>query len=130
MVTLEDLKGELSERAYRMLTQGDDAVAQRALDRARVWVVAQFVRCGATPDFENEIVREALLKRALYELYSFRENERVARDKKEDARELLEGLLGECVEEGEGRGGFRPVAVRVREGDLSPLAQEFSRGQR
>lgn len=126
MVTLEDLKRELSERDYRMLTGGDDAVAERALTKARIWVVSQFKRCGTTPDFEDEIVREAVLKRALYELYSYAENEKVARDKKEDARELLEGVLGDCVGGEEGGESYRPVAVSVKEGSLSPLAQEFA----
>ena len=125
MVTLEDLERELSDRDFRILTGGDDAVAERALAKARIWAVSQFKRCGATPDFEDEIVREAVLKRALYELYSFKENEKVARDKKEDARELLEGMLGDCIGGEEGGKGYRPVAVSVKRGGLSPLAQEF-----
>ncbi|RUM88399.1 MAG: hypothetical protein DSZ24_03785 [Thermodesulfatator sp.] len=126
-VTLEELKAELSPRIYRVLTDGEDAVAERALVKARAWVVAQYKRCGREPDLEDEIVREAVLKRALYELYSYAENEKVARDKKEDARELLEGVLGDCVEGEEGEGVRTTAAARVKPGKLSPLAQEMGR---
>jgi hypothetical protein len=125
-ITIEDLKRELSERDYRMLTSGDDAVAERAISKARVWVIARFKRCGEKPDFEDEIVREALLKRALYELYSYAENEKTAQDKKEDADDLLKGVLGDCAG-GKEEEGYEPVAVSVRPGEPSGLAKEFEK---
>ena len=36
---------------------------------------------------------EVVLKRALYELYAYAENEMIARDKRDDAYELLKGWL-------------------------------------
>jgi len=123
MLTVEDLKKELSERDYRMLTDGDDAVAERALAKARAWVTARFRKCGMEPDFEDELVKEAILKRALYELYSFAENEKVAADKKQDAEDLLEGVLGDCAEDL--KNDYQPVAAKVFPGTLSPIAKEF-----
>ena len=122
MVTIEDLKKELSERDYRMLTDGDDAVAERALAKARVWVTARFKKCGKEVDYEDELIKEAILKRALYELYSFAENEKVAADKKEDAEDLLEGVLGDCADSQE---KYRPVAAKVAAGEPTPLAKDY-----
>ncbi len=122
MITVEDLKKEISERDYRMLTEGDDEVAVRAIDKAEKWVIARFRKCGKTMNPEDELVQQAILKRALYELYSYKENEKVAADKKEDAEDILEGVLGDCVEEK----NYKPVAVSVNQGNLTPLAQEFS----
>jgi len=99
MVTIDELKKELTSYNYEMLTQGDDSVAQRALDKAVIWVKARFAKCGKEPDFENQLVKEAVLKRALYELYSYAEQEEKAKDKKEDASHLLEGLIGNCAKD-------------------------------
>ena len=38
------------------------------------------------------------MKRALYELYSYAENEAVARDKAEDAMELLKAYYGNAID--------------------------------
>ncbi len=101
MVTVEELKRELSPTQYRMLTQDDDSVAERAIEKAKVWVESRFAKCGKSVDWELSYVQEALLKRALYELYAYGEQEEVARDKKEDAEVLLEAVLGDCAGEGE-----------------------------
>jgi hypothetical protein len=97
MVTVEDLKGDVGENAYRMLTNDDDTVAQRAIEKAIIWVKAKFAKCGKEPDFNSEFVLEAILKRAAYELWSMSEAEGKAEDKKEDAEVLLEAVLGGCA---------------------------------
>jgi len=129
MITVDELKKELNERNYRMLTGGDDAVAERALIKAKAWIVARFKKCGREVDFEDELVREAVLKRALYELYSFSENEKIASDKKEDAEDLLEGLLGDCAKEFEGRYAYekkyQPVAAKVSSSEPTPITKEY-----
>ena len=109
MVTVDDLKGELSPYQYQMLTQNDDSVAERAIEKAKVWIEAKFAKCGQEVDWELSFVQEALLKRALYELYSYAEQEEKARDKKEDAEVLLEAVLGDCASDA--GGAPFPVAV-------------------
>ncbi|WP_456436956.1 hypothetical protein [Desulfurobacterium sp.] len=102
MITVDDLKAELTSYNYQMLTQNDDSIAQRAIEKADIWVKAKFAKCGKEPDFEDSLVKEATLKRALYELYSWAEQEEKAKDKKEDAEALLEGIIGSCAKEGSG----------------------------
>lgn len=89
MVTLEELKAEFKTHAYNMLTGGNDAVATRALERSRVWLTARLTEVGLSPDEEDAVVREIILKYAAYELHSFAEQEAVAKDKKDDALELI-----------------------------------------
>lgn len=103
MITVTDLKNELTDRNYRMLTQGDDTIAERAISKAKSWVTAKFRRYGEDPDWGNDIVREATLKRSLYELYSYAENEKVAEDKRQDAIDLLGGILGKGSDGESGR---------------------------
>lgn len=93
-ITITEIKAELTERNYRMLTQGDDSIAERAITKAKGWVLSRFRSYGGDPDWEDEIVREATIKRALYELYAYAENEKVAADKRQDAIDLLGGILG------------------------------------
>lgn len=100
MLTINDLKNELTERNYRMLTQGDDSIGERAIAKAKGWVLSRFRAYGDDPNWDDEIVREATLKRALYELYSYAENEKVAADKRQDAMDLLGGVLGRASDEG------------------------------
>jgi hypothetical protein len=112
MLSINDLKAELPPYQYQMLTQNDDSVAERAIEKAVVWIKARFAKCGKTPDFDDPTVKEATLKRALYELYSYAEQEEKAKDKKEDAEILLEGVLGSCaLESGNPAAPF--VAVKV-----------------
>jgi len=115
MLTVEDLKKELGDYTFEILTQGDQSVAIRAIEKAKVWVLSRFARCGKEANLEDEIVKTAWLERALYELYALREQEEKAKDKKENAEDLLSGLLGNCV--GEKEGSKFPFAV-VREGRL------------
>ena len=122
MLTVEDLRRELPEEVYQDLTRGDDTIAERALARAEVWIVSQFTREGMTPDFEDQIVREAWLKRALYELYCFVDRPDLAEAYREDARDLLSAFLGK---EGEKGGEEKVVAVKVRSGEPTGLAREF-----
>lgn len=97
-VTYEDLKKELTDYNYKVLTGGDDSVASRCIEKATIWAKAKVIQAAGTFDATTTINREIVLKRALYELYAFAENEEVARDKKEDAFELLKAAYGNAVD--------------------------------
>lgn len=97
-LTVSDLKSELKQYNYNMLTDGDDSVAERALHRALIWAKAKVIAASGSFDPDTEINREIVLKRALYELYSHAENEAVASDKREDALELLRAAYGPGVD--------------------------------
>ena len=98
MITVENLKGELKDYNYKMLTGGDDSVASRAIEKAVIWAKAKVIVVAGVFNPDTEINRELVLKRALYELYSYAENEAVAQDKKEDALELLKAAYGSSVD--------------------------------
>ncbi len=93
-LTIEDLKAELPEQDYDTLTLGEDVVAVRSLIKAKTWVKGMIQSTGNEYDEENEIVREAVLKRALYELFSFVGKESRAREKAEDCELLIESAFG------------------------------------
>lgn len=107
-VTLQDLKNDLKEYAYKTLTGGDDNAGELALKKARTWFKGKLAPCRIPLDEEDETNRQILLARAQYELYAFAQNEEVARDKREDAMELLRSVYGPCVDgTGYERGGER-----------------------
>ncbi|MGD1832502.1 MAG: hypothetical protein ACPKOP_04065 [Sphaerochaetaceae bacterium] len=97
-LSVADLKAELQDYNYQMLTGGDDDVASRALAKAVIWAKAKVIAVNGTFDPDTEINRELVLKRALYELYSYAENEAVARDKRDDAFELLKAAYGSGID--------------------------------
>ncbi|OHD80486.1 MAG: hypothetical protein A3J97_10695 [Spirochaetes bacterium RIFOXYC1_FULL_54_7] len=100
-MTYDDLKNELSEYQYAALTGGDDAVATRCIERAQIWIKAKATKAGialADIDWTDDIIDQALLNRALYEMYSRGENENIAKDKKANAVELLRSQWGAAVD--------------------------------
>ncbi len=96
-VTLTDLKAELKSNAYAMLTGGDDAVGERALEKSRIWLKARLTEIGIEPDESDTVIQQIVLKRALYELYSYAEQESVAADKRDDALELIGGYINRAA---------------------------------
>lgn len=97
-VTADDLVKEVKGYNWDLLTDGNPEVAERSLDKARIWLRAKMIAAKGAYNEEDEIQRLILLKRALYELYSYAEQEAVAEDKKEDAMELLKAYLGSSVD--------------------------------
>lgn len=98
MITTDYLKTQIKGYNFETLTGGDDSVADECIRKAEVWVRAKLRKCGVEPDFTDEIDKESLTKRALYELYSFAENEDIAKDKKQDAYDLLRAKYGNCID--------------------------------
>jgi hypothetical protein len=97
MISVEDLKAQLKEYNYNALCDSDDDVALRCIENAVVYIKAKLKNCTSEVDFEDDVVRQALIKRALYELYAYAENEQLADDKKQAAIEILRGYFGDCV---------------------------------
>lgn len=97
-ISVQDLKDEIKDYNFSVLTGGDDRVAERAIDKAEIWARAKIIQARGIWDENDEILRLAVIKRALYELYSVAENEAVAADKKEDAMELLRARYGNAVD--------------------------------
>lgn len=97
IISAEDLKKEIKDYNYKVLTSGDDSIAERCIEKAEIWARAKVIATKATFE-DNDINRQIVKKQALYELYSYAENEEVARDKKEDAIELLRAAYGNAID--------------------------------
>lgn len=97
-ITVDELRQDIRDYNFEVLTGGDDQVAERAIEKAEVWARAKIIQARGTWDENDEMLRLAIIKRALYELYSAAENEAVAQDKKEDAMELLRARFGNAVD--------------------------------
>lgn len=97
MITVDDLKSELKDYSWDMLTEGDATVGDKALDTARIWIRARLYSVGIEydPALEDtdEVVRQIVLYYALYRLYAYAEQESMASDKKAGAVELMSAYL-------------------------------------
>jgi hypothetical protein len=108
-VTLDDCKAllptpqewYLEDQILDTITGGNTLLLRTAGEEAARWLFAALVRCRATvaewTDDEREILRAAVHKRAVYELYSRSEVEASANDRRADATALLVALLGDCA---------------------------------
>lgn len=123
-LTIEDLKAELPEQDYDTLTLGEDVVAVRSLIKAKTWVKGMIQSTGNEYDEENEIVREAVLKRALYELFSFVGKESRAREKAEDCELLIESAFGPILKKDDTNANG-PVVGCMRNCRVNPLERSL-----
>lgn len=122
MINVDELKKELKNYNLDNLTGGDNDVVERSLDNATVYIKAKLKNCGVEPDFTDEVVRLALKKRFLYELYSYAENEEIAKDKKDDAIEILQSYFGSCVK------GDTQTTTQQENKTLSPPVVSLTKG--
>ena len=56
-ISVQDLKDEIKDYNYEVLTGGDDTVAQRCIDKAEVWAKAKLIQAKAVYDEADEILR-------------------------------------------------------------------------
>jgi hypothetical protein len=94
MVTVEDVKKDITPQDFLTLTIGDEANAERAIEKAVVWTRGKILSTGNGFDPDNEVVKQVIVTRALYELYFFVGYPEKARTKEEDARDLIESYYG------------------------------------
>jgi len=113
MLSWQDLKAEVPEEVWSAVTQGDDALGDRFLDKARAWFLAMVAPCGIDEiDETDEVTKRILLCRALYELYAFVNKETLAAAKYEDAREMLRAKFGPCVGSNKKESGLPVGAIK------------------
>jgi hypothetical protein len=94
VVSVEELKRDVTPQDYLTLTLGDDANAERAIEKAVIWTKGKILSTGNAFDEDNEAARQAVVTRALYELYFFVGYPEKARSKEEDAADLIESYFG------------------------------------
>jgi hypothetical protein len=93
-ITVDDLKNELNPDDYRTASYADDEVAKRAIDKAVIWVYGKVASTGNTYDEADQVIKNIVLKRAVYELFSYIGNENRAKANEQDAADLIETYFG------------------------------------
>ena len=94
MVTVDDIRRDITPQDYLTLTLGDDANAERAVEKAAIWAKGKILSTGNAFDPDNEVVQQIIVTRALYELWFFVGYPDRARAKEEDAADLIESYFG------------------------------------
>ena len=120
LVTVRDMHRAMDKQVLTTLTMGDDVLLQEAVKSACRWAFSAILRCGSvgrgfTAD-RAAVLGAAVQKMAVYELYARSEVEAGAADKRDDAKAMLKGLLGDCVDT-DGRPKPFVGAVRVSASD-------------
>jgi hypothetical protein len=93
-VTVGDVQRDITPQDYLTLTLGDSANAERAIEKAVIWAKGKILSTGNPFDEDNEVVKQIVVTRALYELYFFVGYPDKARSKEEDAADLIESYFG------------------------------------
>lgn len=95
--TPQDVKSSLPPTLRSRAEADDPGVFADATQKAIIWVRSRHEMAGVGPvDWDSDLVSEAALEYAKYAVHAARENESVAADKKENAREFLQPLVGEA----------------------------------
>ena len=94
IITVDDLKKELNPGDFRTASFADKEVAERAIHKAVLWVYGKVASTGNTYDETNAVIKDIVLKRAVYELFSYTGNESRAKAKEDDAADLIETYFG------------------------------------
>ncbi len=110
----QDIDPEVMEEAKADLEY--DTQVEGAIQKAEGYVRALLVGSGRYPPPAEwtEIIRQAVVKLTVYELYARIEKEEIVQDKRKDAKEMLRALIEGGFAE-EGRDTAHPV-VSVKEG--------------
>lgn len=94
IITVDDLRKDLNPDDLRTASYDDDEVAKHAIRKAVIWVYGKVATTGKTYDESNEVIKTIVLKRAIYELYSYVGNESRAKANEQDAEDLIETYFG------------------------------------
>jgi hypothetical protein len=94
IITIDDLKKELTAQDFSTASFDDKDVAERAIHKAVIWVYGKVKSTGNEYDETDEVIRDIVLKRAVYELFSYIGQESRAKAKEQDAADLIETYFG------------------------------------
>jgi len=116
IITIDDLKKELTPSDFNTASFDDKEVAERAIRKAVIWVYGKVRSTGNVYDENNEVIRDIVLKRAVYELFSYLGIESRAKAKEEDAADLIETYFGSIAtkhNDGPGPAGGAVITVEL-----------------
>jgi len=95
--TPQAVKDSLPPTLQSRAEADDPSVFADAARKAIIWVRSRHEMASIeTVDWDSDLVSEAALEYAKYAVHAARENEPVAADKKENAREFLQPVVGEA----------------------------------
>jgi len=94
IITIDDLKKELTAQDFNTASFDDKEVAERAIHKAVIWTYGKVKSTGNEYDENNDVIKDIVLKRAVYELFSYLGIESRAKAKEEDAADLIETYFG------------------------------------
>ncbi len=106
MIGPDDVRAVLDSQIYQTFVvseSGSRDPVDAAITAAASWAWSIMSRCRADQAPEPEVLKAALVKRAVFELFAGGENDVSAEDKKADAEALLVGLFGDCARLAEGK---------------------------
>lgn len=125
VITIADVEAELPPQDYETLTLGDDNVAVRCLVKAKVFVKGMITSTGHEYDEHNDVCREAVLKRTLYELFAFVGQEERAKEKLEDCELLIQSHYGPILKKTDTTDGSGPAVAVVNRSRRNPLKESL-----
>jgi hypothetical protein len=126
-VSVDDLKRDVTPQDYETLTLGEDANAERAIEKALVWAKGKILSTGASFDADNDVVKQVVVTRALYELYFFVGYPEKARSKEEDAADLIESYFGSIKTKHDNGSGPGPAGGAVVLPELPDYGGNYGR---
>jgi len=91
-IDIEEIQELMREEEYLAICQGDDTVAEEALENARIYVQAVAESYGIEYDEADSVLRLAVKKRALAELYIYAAEWTTAEQYKSQAAQILAPL--------------------------------------
>ena len=93
-ITTDDLKKELNPDDLRTASLADNEVIKYAIHKAVIWVYGKVASTGKTYNESDEVIKTIVLKRAVYELFSYVGQEKRAHSSEQDAADLIETYFG------------------------------------
>lgn len=91
-IDIEEIQQTLTENDYMAICQGDDTVAQEALENARIYVQAVADSYDLEYDESDPVLRLAVKKRTLSELYGYAAEWTMAEQYQKEAERILAPL--------------------------------------
>lgn len=93
-ITAQEVKDRLSESLYRTLSDDDDAVTLRAVERAQVYVGSVLSYLGKSLNLDDKVVREIVLMHTIYELHIALGHEEAGREYRIQAKNMIIAAYG------------------------------------
>lgn len=93
-ITAQEVKDRLSDSLYRTLSDDDDAVTLRAVERAQVYVGSVLSYLGKSLNLDDKVVREIVLMHTIYELHIALGHEEAGREYRIQAKNMIIAAYG------------------------------------